>query len=145
MKRRILPLFLALGGCYGYYPSSGPTPSGRDVQLTLTDSGSVVLARQIGVGIDALEGRLTADSANTFVIALSSTHKRDGGGSDWKGERLAVPRPLVLTIEERRFSRTRTALFSTTIAVALFAVRQGFGGQGYSTPGSGLPSTGTGK
>src|SRR5262249_50827005 len=145
MKRRILFSVVLLGGCYGYYPVTTAAPVGREVQITLTDSGSVVLARQIGQGMDAVSGRVTGDSAYSILLALTSTRRRDGGDVDYKGERLAVPRALVATVEEKRFSRARTTLFSGAIAVALVAIRQGFAGPGSSSPGSGLPGTGTTK
>jgi hypothetical protein len=144
MKRRVLlPLLLLAGGCYGYYPVTAAAPVGRDVQLTLTDSGSVMLARQIGAGVEAVSGRVSADSSGAIVLSLTGTRKRDGVEVDWKGERLAVQRGLIASVSERRFSRARTGLFGGALAVTLYALREAFGGPGYSSPGSGLP-TGTG-
>ena len=146
MKRLLLPAvstLLLAGGCYGYYPETTATPVGRDVQVTLTDSGSVVLAPRIGPQVQSLLGRLDADSSRNLLVALSSVKRRDGDETTWKGERVAVPRALVATVEERRFSRARTTLFSGALAVALVAIREGFAGRGGSTGGSGLPTTGT--
>jgi hypothetical protein len=135
---------MLLAGCYGYYPATTPAPVGRDVELTLTDSGSFALARQIGPSAEAIAGRMTADSANAIVLSVRGVRQRDGNDVDWKGERVAVPRPLVVKLEERRFSRARTALFAGTIAVGLVVMRQAFSGEGFSFLGSGLPKqTGT--
>jgi hypothetical protein len=86
---------------------------------------------------------VTGDSSGTIVLSMTGSRKRDGLESDWKGERVAVPRALVANVTERRFSRARTALFSGALAVALVSMRQAFGGSGASSPGSGLPG-GTG-
>ena len=142
---RLAPLLVLVSGCYGYYPITESSPAGHDVQVTLTDSGAVALARQIGPFADALNGRLVSVSGNDYVLAMASVHQRDGNETSWRGERVAVPRPLVARLEERRFSRGRTTLFSGAVAIALVAVRQAFQGTGSSSPGSGLSTGGTGK
>jgi len=134
-----------VGACYGYYPTAGAQPSGREVQLTLTDSGAVVLAAQIGPAAEAISGHVQTDSANRFVLAVSDVRQRDGNEVSWKGERIVVPRSLIARVEERRFSRGRTGLFSGAVAVALVSLRQAFHGTGGSSPGSGLPGGGVGK
>lgn len=144
MSRRALPLLVLFGagGCFGYYPASGAQPAGRDVQVTLSDSGAVVLGGQIGYGAEAILGHVQSDSDNRLVLAVSGVRQRDGNEVSWKGERLAVPHPLIREVEERRFSRARTTLFSGALAVALVSLRQAFGGSGGSSAGSGLPGQG---
>ena len=144
MRRRVLPFVVLLGGCYGYYPVTPPGPVGRQVELTLTDSGAVVLGRQIGPYAEAVSGRVAADSANAIVVAMTGVRQRDGNETDWKGEHVSFPRQLVATMAERRFSRARTVLFSGAMAVALVAVRQALGGTGFGSLGGGS-SGGTGR
>jgi hypothetical protein len=144
MSRRALPALMLLGGCYGYYPPNTPAPVGRDVAVTLTDSGSFALARQVGPSAEAINGRFTADSGNAIVLSVRGVRQRDGNDVGWRGERLIVPRPLVVKVEERRFSRTRTAVFGGALVVSLVALRQAFGGEGFSFFGNGQPKqTGT--
>lgn len=143
--RRLAPLLVLVSGCYGYYPIAESSPAGHEVQVTLTDSGAMVLARQVGPFADELNGRLVNASGNELVLSMSSVHQRDGNETSWRGERVAVPKPLVARLEERRFSRARTTLFSGAMAVALVAMRQAFQGPGTSSQGSGLPTGGTGK
>ncbi len=132
--QRVAFFVLALGlvgGCYGYYPESHARGLvGRNLQLTLTDSGSVVLARQLGPSIDAVAGRLTADSGDKFMVAVTSVRNRNGSDFDWRGEVVPIPHPLVAEVSERRFSRARTTLFSAAVGVALVAIREAFQGQG---------------
>jgi hypothetical protein len=140
----LVPLLALPGACYGYYPVTGATPTGRDVQLTLTDSGAVILAPRIGPSADMLYGRVAGDSASAMLLALTAVHQRDGNEVDWKGEHVAVSRPLIARLDERRFSRARTAVFGTALAVALIAIRQGFQGKGAGF-GNGLNGQGAPK
>src|SRR6188768_73338 len=130
MIKRALPCLLLLGGCYGYYVPSTSTPVGRDVQVTLSDSGSFVMSPKVGPQAAAIDGRYAADSANAILLSVTGVRQRDGNGVDWRGERVLVPRPFVVKLEERRFSRGRTALFAGAVAVGLLGARQAFAGTG---------------
>ena len=145
MNRSAALLLVLLSGCYGYYPSASPTPAGHDVEVTLTDSGAVALARQVGPSAEAIRGRLSTDSAADLVLAATGVRQRDGNDVDWKGERVAIPRLLAAKVTERRFSRARTALFSAGIAISVIALRQAFSGDGFSFFGSGQVDKGGAK
>lgn len=125
------------GGCYGYYPATTPTPVGRDVEVTLSDSGSFALARQVGPSTAVIDGRFASDSGNAILLSVTGVRRRDGSEVDWKGERLAVPRLVVTKVEERRFSRGRTTLFAGVVALGLIATHQALGGSGFSFFGNG--------
>jgi len=146
MRRRFTTASLFfLGGCYGYYPPSTPVPVGKSVEVTLSDSGSFALARQIGPSAAAISGRLTSDSTNALILAVTGVRKRDGNEVDWKGERVLVPRPLVMKLEERRFSRGRTTLLMGSVVVGLLVTRSALGGSGFSFLGNGQAQQGTAK
>jgi hypothetical protein len=145
IRSAIASLLLFLGGCYGYYPAVTPTPVGRDVQVTLSDSGTFTLARQVGPQTAAIDGRLTLDSGNALVLSVTNVRRRDGSEVDWKGERVTVPRPVVIKVEERRFSRGRTTLFAGALAIGLLGTRQALGGSGFSFLGSGQSKQGSAK
>ncbi len=131
-----VPTFLS--ACFGYYPHPQPAGLvGKDVLLTLTDSGSVVLASRLGPSITEVFGRLDSDSASAFGVSVISVRNRGGLETDWKGERVAISRPLVAAVAERRFSRARTTALGAILGVALYAVREAFQGTG---GGFGAPS-----
>jgi len=115
------------------------------VQITLTDSGAVALARQVGPSAEAIRGRLASDSANALVLSVTGVRQRDGNDVDWKGERVAIPRPLVTSVQERRFSRARTLVFGAAVAISAIALRQAFTGDGFSFFGSGTVNKGGAK
>jgi hypothetical protein len=73
---------------------------------------------------------MVADSAGSYLVSVSGTRRRDGQESDWKGEMIDIPRSLVSTVTERRFSRARTTLFTGITTIAMVAVKRAFGGAG---------------
>lgn len=140
---------LASAGCYAYLPASPSDRSalsGGPIQLTLSDSGAVVLTPLIGPAITTLEGQLVVDSGATYVLSMSKSARRDGTETDWRGERLAVPHALVSSLATRRFSTTRTLAFTALATTVLVGVTEAFvGGGGASTPGPTPGGPGTGK
>jgi hypothetical protein len=139
-----LTAFIGVGatGCYGYYQPVTPDLAGRLVQLSITDSGSVVLAPQVGYGIEAVDGKLIADSDMRYQVAVTGIRRRDGLEADWKGEPVNIPHDVVSTVMERRFSRTRTILLAGATTIAMVSVKRAFGGAGGATTPGG--STGNG-
>jgi hypothetical protein len=141
---RSLPLLAALlvGACYEYLPArDSATLTGRRVQLSLTDSGMVAMARQVGPSVEAIEGTLLADSAGAYVVGVSLTRMRTGAEMDWRGERLTVPHALVSSFAERRFSRSRSTFAGALMTAGLVAATVGLRGDGGAT-GGGVPTPG---
>jgi hypothetical protein len=138
-------LFLC-AGCYTYVPSPGRLLPDREVQLALTDSGTVVLAPLVGPSIGTVDGRFIRDSADTYLLAVTRTARRDGTDMDWRGERLVVPRVLVSTAATRRFSPGRTIMFGALATGALVGIAEAFvGGGGASVPGGSPTGTPVGR
>ena len=142
-----LGVLLASVSCYAYVPTPGTgAQPGSEVQLALTDSGTVVLASAIGPSVGILDGRLVSDSGESYLINVTRTQRRDGTETDWRGERVLVPHVLASSIATRRFSSGRTALFSTLATGALVAIAEAFAGNGgASTAGRTPVGTQTGK
>jgi hypothetical protein len=134
MHRFILLAVVAvplLAGCYTYRPITNPgIRNGELVRVTLTDSGAVSLASQLGPATENVSGRVVRDSAGSFVLAVSGTRRRGGLETDWKGEHVTVPRPLVAHLEQRRFSRRRTALAAVGLVAIVVGTREAFWGPG---------------
>jgi hypothetical protein len=126
-----LLLFPFLAGCYVYRPVTAETPAGSDrVRLTLTDSGAVSLASQLGPATEEVQGRVVGDSNGAYIVSVLSTRRRGGAETDWRGEQVTVPRIFVASAQQRRFSRTRTILASLAIAAVTIAAREAFWGPG---------------
>ena len=112
--------------------------AGADAQLWLSDSGAVVLASTIGPQVEAITGRVVSDSAGSYVVSLASIRRRGGEETAWRGERVAVAHALVTDMGARRFSPSRTALFSGIVSAGLLAARQAFLGRGSGGGGGGI-------
>lgn len=120
-----------VAGCYVYRPVTESAPIARDrVRLTLTDSGAVSLASQLGPATEEVQGRVVTDSGGAYVVSVRGTRRRGGAETDWKGEQVTVPRILVARAEERRFSRTRTLLASLALVAVTIGAREAFWGPG---------------
>jgi hypothetical protein len=130
---------VALCGCYAYVaPPRGTSLVGKSSELWLSDSGAVVLASQIGPSVEAITGSVIADSANGYVVALSSVRRRDGDETIWNGESVFVSSSLITEVGARRFSPSRTALFSGIVSAGLVAARMAFQGHGTGGGGGGV-------
>lgn len=137
MRNSKFPVILAAvaivaTGCYGYYPPTTTNLTGHPVQLLFTDAGAVALAPRLGPGVESVSGTLLADSADSYRIAVFGSLRRDGQESGWRGEPVDIPHSYVTTLSEKRFSRARTALFTTLTSIALVATKAAFGGIGGS-------------
>ena len=131
---------LALAGCYAYVaPRTASTPSasivGRSAEVTLTDSGAVVLAPRIGRAVEHIRGNVVSDNPSAIGLAVEQTIDRDGVETTWKHERVEIPHSLSRAVTVRQFSPSRTILFSGILSIALFAIEQGFRGGGANAPG----------
>ncbi len=150
MRRALAPLFLlssALGlACYDYRPVTTPAAlEGRRVQLLLTDSGAVALARSVGPAVEALEGTFVGDSADGYRLSMATSRGRTGIETDWRGERVFVPRSLVAAMMERHFSSSRTAFASGLAALGVGAITVGLRGRGEGAGGGPIVGPGTPK
>jgi predicted alpha/beta hydrolase len=120
-----------LAGCYEYRPVTESVPVARDrVRLTLTDSGAVSLASQLGPATEEVQGRVLSDSAGAYVVSVLETRRRGGAETDWKGEQVVVPRIFVARAQQRSFSRRRTAIAALGVVAAMIVAREAFWGPG---------------
>lgn len=111
--RTILTVAVALlgAGCYDYAPVSSLTPEpGAFVAATLTDAGSIELARLLGPGVYVVRGRYLGDSDAGMQISVSSVELQRGDELSWQGETVVLPDNTVAALAQRRLSRGRSAL-----------------------------------
>ena len=139
----LLALPALLSSCHTYQPVTTTPPSGVRVRAELTDLGTVEMARHVGPGVGAIEGRVLEATDSVVTLGVLTVRNRNGIENYWKGERVAVPRELVSALSTRELSRARTTLAAGTLvgvaaAVAvLFATGTIGGSQGGGGGGSG--------
>jgi hypothetical protein len=130
--------------CYAFVAARPETSlEGREAQLELSDSGAVVMSSVIGPSASALAGRILSDADGTYLIALTNVHLRNGEDVRWRGEHISVPRVLIVSKGERRFSPSRTALFTGLVGAGLVAAREAFAGHGVGGGGGGIGGSGS--
>jgi len=142
----IVAALAALQGCYQYVPAAAPTavPAGTDVRAELTDSGTVVLAPQVGPSVYQIDGRLLTRTDEELVLAVDAvTSRRSELEQIWNGERVTVPSAAIGTLRTRKLSRARTALTTAGIFAAVAGLYIAFDPMGTSGGGGGGGPGGT--
>lgn len=119
---------VALASCYRLSPIDGGSPPvGVEVNLALTDEGSVRLAPLIGPRIDALEGVVASASDTAIELAVRAVVAQNGRTMAWSQERLVVPRSAVSSIRGRRLDRKRTWIAAGLTIAGALALGEAFG------------------
>ena len=138
-------LLVLATGCYTYRPITTTPRVNERVRLTLTEQGSVELARFLGPRVAAAEGSLNALTGDgAMVVAVDFVQMADGTRQPWSGEGVVTfPANHVREVRERTFLRRQSyvagaALTGGIIAVAIIALKiggaEGNGGGGGPPP-----------
>ena len=111
MRSVSLLLLLALSGCVTYipHPPGDPPARGTEMRARLTDPGAVRVMGLFGVPIREVEGRILETSPDSVRFVLLSAQEYR---LPWNQEQpLSLAWSEVVTLEEKRLDRGRTALF----------------------------------
>lgn len=142
MRYALLLIVMLVGGCHVYRPLVDVQPAaGARLAVQLTDSGAVVLAREIGPAADIVEGDLLRADDRSLVLSVRLVRLRGGLTNEWAGEPVTIDRALIASLAERRTSRARSVLFaggivaSAVLAATKLSGLVGGGGSGRSGPG----------
>jgi hypothetical protein len=119
VRRTVAPaVALLCVGCQVYTPVSLTSQRAKDdVRLTLTNDGTVNLARALGVGASELEGRIDAVTDSTIVMRITELTRLTGSDETWSGEPVTIPRASVATVERRTTLVARSVLLGGAIVV----------------------------
>jgi hypothetical protein len=133
-----------LAGCYTYR-TAGPVDiaapeSGARIEVSLTQQGAVSLAAQLGPEVQTVEGDVIEADPAGLSLAVWAIEGARRVRSEWKGERVTIPREAIATVRLRTFSPGATGLLGGLLAGGAFAAYEAFKGTGTATgvgPGSG--------
>jgi hypothetical protein len=124
-------------GCYNYSPLTQPTPEpGASVSVTLTDAGSVDLARYLGPSVFVVRGRYVGDAEQGVLMSVSSVELVRGDQVDWKGEQVTLPKSAIASVQVRQLSKRRSVLLVGVGITGLVATTAAFGLVGGASSGS---------
>jgi hypothetical protein len=127
--------------CYSYVPVQNAPRPGAQVALEVTDEGRVALNEKIGPGVVRLEGTLAGVEGDELLVDATAARQVRGYISELGGVRVRLPQRYVIRMDQRQFSRGRTALVIggvVAVVVAFFATKI----SGRSTPGDEEPGGG---
>ncbi|PYP49961.1 MAG: hypothetical protein DMD45_12730 [Gemmatimonadetes bacterium] len=129
------------GACYNYSPLTQPTPeTGAYVSVTLTDAGSVDLARYLGPSVFVVRGRYVGADEQGLVLTVSSVELVRGDQIAWAGERVTLPNDRIASVQVRQLSKRRSALLVGVGITGLVATTAAFGLVGGANSGSTIGS-----
>jgi hypothetical protein len=120
-----------VAGCYTYRPLVTPAPQpGTRVSAELTGDGARDLSGQVGPEIEHVEGDVLAVDSSGVQLAVRQVETTRGIQSDWKGEKVIIPRSAVSGWQQRRLSVGGTGFLGGLVAGGLYAMYRLFGGPG---------------
>ncbi|HEU4649230.1 MAG TPA: hypothetical protein VFS33_09235 [Gemmatimonadales bacterium] len=131
---RLLLLLPLLVSCYTYRPLETPAPAaGSRVAVRLTSQGENELADELGIGITTVIGDVIAVDSAGLGIAVREVEDARRVSTDWKGERITIPRSFIADMQARQLSVPATGLLGGAIVGGLVAAYAAFGGSGSSS------------
>ncbi len=105
----LLPL---VGGCFSYAPLATPDPPRAAVlRLTLSTPGDYRLTNVTMNDVGLIDGELVAMDDSAVVVSATRVVARSGFEHLGEGATLRVPRASIGSIQVKRLSPARTALF----------------------------------
>ena len=133
---------LLLCGCYVTVPIDQPSPAtGTNVQVELTDGGSLSLAQYLGPNVTGVDGRLVTANDTSLALSVSEVSLRSGDSQFWKGEQVALPRNAIATIRQKKLSMWRSGLLAGALLAAVASVGAVSGSGAGAPRGGGTGST----
>jgi hypothetical protein len=138
MRPIITLAIVLLAGCYTYRPLVTPAPqAGTRVSAELTGDGARDLSGQVGPEVEHVEGDVLGVDSTGVQMAVRQVETTRGIQSDWKGEKVTIPRSAVSGWQQRRLSVGGTGFLSGLVAGGLYAMYRLFGGPGLINGGDG--------
>ena len=110
-------------GCYSVQPiaTAKPVPGSR-LEMSINDEGRVALGGSMGPEIKRVEGDLLSQDDNDYVLSVKGVNYLNGIFQPWKGETVRINTRMVSGLCEKKFSKGKTILFVSAVALAATAI-----------------------
>src|SRR5690606_2744201 len=123
LARTLAPIAAAaaLAACYRYAPADPAViPPQAEIRVTLNDEGyRSVLPQAPTVGTRTVEGRMMELTPDTLIMSVWIGEAYRGTPFETTYQRVPLPRPDVLLVENRQLSKPRTALLAAGVAAVI--------------------------
>jgi len=117
-----------LAACYSQHPLTNPVPVlGTQIVAELTDSGTVIMANQLGPSATEVEGYVAEVDGSNWKLLMTRVEQRGVGSTMWNREPVTFPRSALTRVTERKLDKTRSWLAAGVIATAAIVVARTFG------------------
>jgi hypothetical protein len=143
----VLALVCLTAGCYSYrqvgqVDTAAPDP-GKRVELRLTELGGRALVEQLGPDAQTVDADVVRRDSSAITIAVWQVEDTHHGQTQWRGEKVVIPRDAIATLGERKLSVAGTGVLGGLIAGGALVAFEAFKGGG-ELAGNG-PTSGPGQ
>lgn len=124
---------LVVMGCFRLQPiTTGAVPAtDTKVGVYVNDAGRAALAMTVGQAIQRIEGTLTEQDLEGYVISVQHIYFLQGGVQIWTGEKVRIAKEHVQYFAVRQLSKGRTvALGVVGVGSVALMLSQGLFGMG---------------
>jgi len=121
----------------------GAPPTSASVQLLMNDKGRLDVSQKLGSAVDKVEGVVTAQTSDSYTLAVSRVFQLGGAVSKWNGESVTIAKDGTNGYQIHSYSQGKTVALAVAITAAvvlfLFSVKL-IGSGGDSGVGTGCPT-----
>lgn len=125
MRWLIPALLFPLTACYSYVPIGDATPEpGATVRAHLSETGANEMTAALGPRAEIAQGTLLRLDGQEIVLAVEEVVTTTGISNPWNRETIAFPATAISRMEGKKFSRSRTLVFTGGLLVAGLVARK---------------------
>jgi hypothetical protein len=136
----VLAVGMSVTACYTQHPLTTPVPVlGTQIVAELTDTGTVVMANQLGPGVTEIEGFVAEVNGTGWKLLMTRVEQRGVGSTYWSREPVTFPRSALTRVTQRQLDKKRSWVTAGLIAAAAIVAARSFGGFGFGGEGPGDP------
>jgi hypothetical protein len=140
----VLTVGVPVTACYTQHPLTTPVPVlGTQIVAQLTDTGTVLMANQLGPAVTEIEGVVSEADGNSWKLLMTRVEQRGVGSTFWNREAVTFPRFALTRVTQREFDRKRSWLIAGLIATTAIVAARSFGA--FTFGGEGGPDAGAAK
>jgi hypothetical protein len=100
----------------------GAPPTAVSVQLLVNDKGRLDVSQKLGSAVDKVEGVVTAQTSDSYTLAVSRVFQLGGASSKWNGESVTIAKDGINGYQIHSYSKTKTVALAVAITAAVVLI-----------------------